>query len=134
MREINNFFREGDEPEMSRDDSANSVVVVKIDGSGFAPEQIINSQMLSGIEALLDTPQIIKEFHSMLHPLTEMIHEHESRGIHNWMKSFLKMWSDLRNFPAHCTGGLENSLVSTPPIAEIICVKNVEAIVHYEPE
>ena len=91
MREINNFFREGDEPEMSRDDSANSVVVVKIDGSGFAPEQIINSQMLSGIEALLDTPQIIKEFHSMLHPLTEMIHEHESRGIHNWMKSFLKI-------------------------------------------
>ena len=85
MREINNFFREGDEPEMSRDDSANSVVVVKIDGSGFAPEQIINSQMLSGIEALLDTPQIIKEFHSMLHPLTEMIHEHESRGT-QWDK------------------------------------------------
>ena len=85
MREINNFFREGDEPEMSRDESANSVVVVKIDGSGFAQEQIINSQMLSGIEALLDTPQIIKEFHSMLHPLTEMIHEHESRGT-QWDK------------------------------------------------
>ena len=85
MREINNFFREGDEPEMSRDESANSVVVVKIDGSGFAPEQIINSQMLSGIEALLDTPQIIKEFHSMLHPLTEMIHEHESRGT-RWVE------------------------------------------------
>ena len=85
MREINNFFREGDEPEMSRDDSADSVVVVNIDGSGFAPEQIINSQMLSGIEALLDTPQIIKEFHSMLHPLTEMIHEHESRGT-QWDK------------------------------------------------
>ena len=85
MREINNFFREGDEPEMSRDESANSVVVVKIDGSGFAPEQIINSQMLSGIEALLDTPQIIKEFHSMLHPLTEMIHEHESRGT-QWVE------------------------------------------------
>ena len=101
MREINNFFREGDEPEMSRDESANSVVVVKIDGSGFAPEQIINSQMLSGIEALLDTPQIIKEFHSMLHPLTEMIHEHESRGIHNWMKSLLKMLTDLRNFQSH---------------------------------
>ena len=101
MREINNFFREGDEPEMSQDDSANSVVVVKIDGSGFAPEQIINSEMLSGIEALLDMPQIIKEFHSMLHPLTEMIHEHESRGTHNWMKSFLKMLPDLRNFQAH---------------------------------
>jgi len=101
MREINNFFREGDEPEMSRDDSANSVVVVKIDGSGFAPEQIINSQMLSGIEALLDTPQIIKEFHSMLHPLTEMIHEHESRGQLPKLSKNEKAKKLLRNAPSY---------------------------------
>jgi len=101
MREINNFFREGDEPEMSRDDSANSVVVVKIDGSGFAPEQIINSQMLSGIEALLDTPQIIKEFHSMLHPLTEMIHEHESRGQLPKLSKNEKAKELLRNAPSY---------------------------------
>ena len=77
MREISNYFKGRTEADIS--DSTNSVVVVQVDGSGFAPKDI-NSELLAGIEALLDTPQIIKEFHSMLHPLTEMIHEHESKG------------------------------------------------------
>ena len=83
MREISNYFKGRTEPDVSdiggSSDSTSSVVVVQIDGSGFAPKDI-NSELLAGIEALLDTPQIIKEFHSMLHPLTEMIHEHESKG------------------------------------------------------
>ena len=50
--------------------AANSFVFVKID----------DSQLLEGIQALLDSPQIIKDFHSLLHPLTQMIDEHQEKG------------------------------------------------------
>ena len=64
----------------SASDYDNSVVVLKIDESGVAHENYINSEIFSGIESLLDTPHIIKEFYSILHPLIEIIQENELRG------------------------------------------------------
>ena len=81
MQEFNGFFQQDFKPEIrSAGDSDNSVVVLEIDGSGVAQENYIDSEMFSGIESLLDTPHIIKEFHSILHPLTKIIQEHELRG------------------------------------------------------
>ena len=81
MQEFNDFFQWDFEPKIrSPGDSDNSVVVLEIDGSGVAHENYIDSEMFSGIEALLDTPHIIKEFHSILHPLTKIIQEHELKG------------------------------------------------------
>ena len=69
------------EPEIrSAGNSDNSVVVLEIDGSGVAHENYIDSEIFLGIESLLDTTHIIKEFHSILHPLTKIIQEHELRG------------------------------------------------------
>ena len=88
MEEIDNFFKDFD----AKPNDEDSIVTVQIDNW---PNTHFNPHIMSGIQRMLDMPDIIKSLHSMFRPLNSMIRYRERKGKNPQLSKEKKAWKKL---------------------------------------